>query len=120
MFKTIRFFKVIPYLGEISAPILKNEKLQVKLQSTTLSTSFKKLGTVENLPSTGRKKTATTYNKIDEVCDLIKNKLGMIVRRVAVASNISKSSVQRINKSVLNFYPYKIKLIHEHQIITNE
>lgn len=74
---------------------------------------FKKLGTVENLPSTGRKKTATTDDKINEVCDLMKNKLGMSVRRAALASNISIGSVHKIAKSIINLFPYKIKILHE-------
>jgi hypothetical protein len=74
---------------------------------------FEKLGTVKNLSSTGRKITITTDDKINAVCDLIKKQFGMSVRRVAVASNISKSNVQRITKSILNLYSNKIKLLHE-------
>ena len=74
---------------------------------------FNKLGTVENQTSSGRKITVTTDEKVEEICTLMKDNLGMSVRRTASIAKVSPSTVQKIARSILQLYPYKIKILHE-------
>jgi hypothetical protein len=66
---------------------------------------FKKLGTVENRAKPGRPRSVTTDAKIDEICNLMKNNLGMSIRRTAAAAKVSCGTVHKIARSILNVYP---------------
>ena len=43
----------------------------------------------------------------------MKNNLGMSIRRTAAAAKVSYGTVYRIATSVLTFYAYKIKTLHQ-------
>jgi hypothetical protein len=76
---------------------------------------FAKTGSVQNLLTTGRPRTARTEAKIKRVEAALKNKRGMSVSRVALSLDISYSSVYRMASYDLNLYPYKMHFLHELQ-----
>ena len=43
----------------------------------------------------------------------MKNNLGMSIRRTSAAAKVSYDTVYRIARSILNLYPYKIKILHQ-------
>ena len=56
---------------------------------------------------------ATIDEKVEEVRVLLENSPGMSLRKVGMASNISLGSAHTIARSLLNLYPYKIKILHK-------
>ena len=62
-------------------------------------------GTVEDLPRTGRPKTTTSEEKIEEVSELLKNNLGMSLKRASNITNISYDSARKIAKEIVGLHP---------------
>ena len=53
------------------------------------------------------------FRSVSEVCELMKGKLAVSIRRTSEATGISYGSVQKIVKSILKLHPYKLKILHQ-------
>ena len=74
---------------------------------------FESIGSVQDKPRTGAPKTATKDEKIEEIRLLIQDSPGISIMRVHFATGISVGSVHSIATGILNFYPYRIKILHQ-------
>ena len=64
-----------------------------------------------------KKPVTESEENIEKVRNLITNHIGMSINQMTIETNLSKSSVWRILRQSLNFYPYKIHLTTE---LTNQ
>lgn len=74
---------------------------------------FEATGSVQDQARSGRPKSVTTDEKVEEVRVLLENNPGMSIERAHLATGISVGSVHSIATSVLNLYPYRIKILHQ-------
>lgn len=74
---------------------------------------FNLTGSVHDLLRSGRPKSATTDDKVEECRVLLENNPGMSLRRTALATGISYGSVHSIARESLDLYPYRIQLRHQ-------
>jgi hypothetical protein len=65
------------------------------------------------LPRFGRPKSVRTEEKIEEVRVLLENYPDMSLRRTTIQTGVSLCRAHFIAKTMLNLYPYKIKILHE-------
>ena len=65
---------------------------------------FEKTGSIEDLPRSGRPKSSTTEDKIEEVRELIENNLSVSIRRVHLSTGISVESVHHIASTLLDLH----------------
>jgi hypothetical protein len=74
---------------------------------------FEATGSVHELPKSGVPKTVITDATVEEYRILLENNPGMSLRRTALATGISLGSAHTVARDILNFYPYRIQLLHE-------
>lgn len=74
---------------------------------------FKDTTSADDLPRSGRPKSVSTEEKIEEVRVLLENNPGMSLRRTAIQTGVSVGRAHFIAKTMLNLYPYKIKILQE-------
>ena len=77
----------------------------------SLIKKFKSTGSTKDLPRSGRRKTATTDAKIEEVRQKLAGIPGMSLTRVRASSGISIGSVHSIATKILELHPYKMKIV---------
>ena len=51
--------------------------------------------------------------KIEEVIDLLKNILGLSLRRASKITSISYGNAQKIAKEIMGLHPYKLEMLHK-------
>ena len=68
----------------------------------SITKKFELLGSVQDGPRSGRSKTATNDEKVEEVRLLLENNAGMSLRRNHLATGISLGSVHTIATKILN------------------
>jgi uncharacterized protein YdiU (UPF0061 family) len=68
---------------------------------------FRKTGSIKNLVSSGRPRTARTQENIERVENMLKNNPAMSLRRISLAMNVLKESVWRMTIENLNLYEAK-------------
>ena len=73
--------------------------------------AFKDTGCV-NSTLTGGRKLRVNNDVVDTLKDLYEGTPTLSLRHAAQHVTVSKSSVQRVLKKTLNFYPYKIQVVH--------
>ena len=74
---------------------------------------FQKKGSVHIENREYKKPVTEDEENVEKVRDLISRNVGMSLNQISIELNLSKSSVWRILRQSLNFYPYRINLTTE-------
>ncbi|XP_049766567.1 uncharacterized protein LOC126099981 [Schistocerca cancellata] len=78
-----------------------------------LITKFRKTGSFDNAPKSGRPSTSKSKEKVVEVQDMMLKSPKKSVRRLAQQADVSVGPAHKIRRKSLSMYMYKMSVVHE-------